>query len=402
MRLTPDQKRILNLLLDRFENSKTYSGENKVNQNFSVKITEVWPAYEDDFTDTDEIEEMKQQLLALQSDGLVDLKYKKDNEIISVAAVLDKVSEYYSLLGRKEKRVLISEELDFYREYKNRDDELGAYAKSQEHLLISGKKAKYEIGRAKKLVALTERILSNQSDLYERELSVEILKDTKLFETSYRRTVCNILKTYGDCEKLLTDADSPREEERLILEQHSVYSNPGYVFIKGEAEILLSDGVMMKSMDKLPIALSEELINEVIYILPKAEKIITIENLTTFHRFSDVSYFCIFLSGYHSTRIGHFLKKIKKPGTRIWFHFGDIDPDGFMILKNLNGKTEIPFVPYKMDEGMLLKYSQYTKPLEEQDRKKAESLIASNYYSNIMKYMIDNNCKLEQEIVENT
>lgn len=45
------------------------------------------------------------------------------------------------------------------------------------------------------------------------------------------------------------------------------------------------------------------------------------------------------------------------------------------------------------------KASSYTKTLESNDIKKASNMIERNVHSEIMKYMLDHNEKLEQEII---
>ena len=90
---------------------------------------------------------------------------------------------------------------------------------------------------------------------------------------------------------------------------------------------------------------------------------------------------------------------ISEKNTHRWYHFGDIDPDGFLILERLKGRTGIDFIPYHMGIDDLKKYSSYTKTLESNDIKKARNMIERNVHSEIMKYMLDHNEKLEQEII---
>ena len=108
----------------------------------------------------------------------------------------------------------------------------------------------------------------------------------------------------------------------------------------------------------------------------------------------------IYLSGYHNSAKQKFLKKIAEYNSDVsWFHFGDIDPDGYYILKNLVEKTGIAFNPLYMDVQQLVKYKQYCKPLEKNDRTKANSLLQVHFYDTVMEFMLANNCKLEQEII---
>ena len=131
-----------------------------------------------------------------------------------------------------------------------------------------------------------------------------------------------------------------------------------------------------------------------------AEKIVTVENLTSYNRISDIKSVFIFLSGYHNTAKQKFLIKIAKCNKDVnWYHFGDIDPDGYYILKNLMEKTQIAFQPINMGIEQLKKYSRYCKKFEKNDMIKASSLLDNNFYEEVMQYMLDNNCKLEQEII---
>lgn len=84
---------------------------------------------------------------------------------------------------------------------------------------------------------------------------------------------------------------------------------------------------------------------------------------------------------------------------KYYYHFGDIDPDGFFILENLKEKTSIPFKSYKMSVQELEQYSSYIKPLEQNDITKANSLSSKGLYLDEMNHMLKNNCKLEQEII---
>jgi len=140
-------------------------------------------------------------------------------------------------------------------------------------------------------------------------------------------------------------------------------------------------------------------LDKVAKICPRESKVLTIENLTSFHRFTQKGFFCIYLAGYHSVRISKYLKKIDKPEEKEWLHFGDIDPDGFMILRNLKNKTGLDFHPYRMNEGILSSYKKYSKSLEEQDKAKANTLITEGFYPTVLKYMLKINAKLEQEVI---
>ena len=398
-KLTGLQRKTLNMLLDRYENSRTYTGENKVNQTFRVMVKDIWPEYLDDFTDIMEVEEFKKQVEQLEKSSLIYVQRKKNDEIFSLSVNKEYIPEYYHLLNRKEKKTLIDEEIGMYQDFSEDQSVLGAFCRKQIELLIAGKKAQYQKDRAEKYISLLRRILSNDHELYERELSVLVLGDSKAFENSYRKVVCKILRTYGDYEAVLNGEDEERNIEMLVLETHKVYTNPGYVYFKGEASVVLEGGEVLIFEKDLPVALSTDYLDRVIKICPKENRVLTIENLTSFHRFAKTGFLCIYLAGYHSLRISKYLSKIDRPEEKEWLHFGDIDPDGYMILRNLRNKTGLDFKPYQMSEEILSTYKKYSKKLERQDRTKAKTLIAEEFYPNVLKYMLENDMKLEQEVV---
>ena len=55
LRLSKMQKAVLNMLLDTYENSATYRGTAAKNQSFSIKPEKVYPDYNGDYTDSDEV-----------------------------------------------------------------------------------------------------------------------------------------------------------------------------------------------------------------------------------------------------------------------------------------------------------------------------------------------------------
>ena len=81
-----------------------------------------------------------------------------------------------------------------------------------------------------------------------------------------------------------------------------------------------------------------------------------------------------------------------------------MDVYGFLILENLKEKTGIPFAPLMMDVETLERF--YNAGLYKEltatdikmiEAKKCTDLIA---YKDVLQYMLDNNCKVEQESIK--
>ena len=78
MSFTNNQEKTLNLLLDKYENSKTYRGTNLTKQSFVIAPEKVWSKYSSDYANVEQV---------------------KDFE--------NKFQDYYKKLDRKEKKNFI-------------------------------------------------------------------------------------------------------------------------------------------------------------------------------------------------------------------------------------------------------------------------------------------------------
>lgn len=400
LRLSKIQKDALNMLLDVYENSVTYKGQNIKNQSFAIKPEKIFYEYNGDYTDQDEVNQFNSEMQSLMEFEFVILDYERGIPVISkIKLNINSINEIYSVLKREDITVKRNREIKMYTQYMGVHDIMDAFCKSQVERLNDYKDAKYTSDIAINILKLLKYVLGNNSDIMERELSVAVLGDTKLFEKSYKSRICSIIEEYGELELDLSILDK-KEKEKAILEEYQVFSNPSYIFFKGNVDIHYVDGNSISVTPDNPIAILSEAIARIEMIKVNSNRIVTVENLTSYNRINDNKSTFIYLSGYHNTAKQRFLKKIaENNGGVSWFHFGDIDPDGYYILKNLVEKTGIAFVPLYMDVQQLINCKQYCKPLEKNDMVKANSLLKFHFYDEVMEFMLANNCKLEQEII---
>ena len=400
LRLSKIQKDALNMLLDVYENSVTYKGQNIKNQSFAIKPEKIFYEYNGDYTDQDEVNQFNREMQSLMEFEFVILDYERGIPVISkIKLNTNSINEIYSVLKREDITVKRNQEIKMYTQYMGVHDIMDAFCKSQVERLNDYKDAKYTPDIAINILKLLKYVLGNNSDIMERELSVAVLGDTKLFEKSYKSRICSIIEEYGELELDLSVLDK-KEKEKAILEEYQVFSNPSYIFFKGNVDIHYVDGNSISVTPDNPIAILSEAIARIEMIKVNSNRIVTVENLTSYNRINDNKSTFIYLSGYHNTAKQRFLKKIAENNSGVsWFHFGDIDPDGYYILKNLVEKTGIAFVPLYMYVQQLINFKQYCKPLEKNDMVKANSLLKFHFYDEVMEFMLANNCKLEQEII---
>ena len=403
--LSKFQKDLLNLLLDQYEKSKTYRGENKVAQTFSAEPSRIYPGYDSDYTDVEQIRDFESQMEELERLDLIVIS-RSGGQITKLTANPRRWDEDYQLLGREDKETGRRRQTELYRRYMGQSPLLDRFCREQIGRLEAGKKARYKEEEGEAILKLCSFILGNQRDILERELSVAVLGDSKVWETRYRTKVCRLLREYGDFDRLLLglsdreDQEDRRESERILLAEFHIYPNPSYVYWKGNAEIAFDNGETLRVTPRMPLAFSAETLKHVKSLRVLDARVMTIENLTSFNRMEEEDTFMIFLSGYHNSVKQRLIRGVcdANPGLE-WVHFGDIDPDGFYIIENLRRGTGIDFQPVYMDVDTLKQYHAYTKPLTERDVRKARALAESGRYQDVMEELLRGRRKLEQEIV---
>lgn len=404
MTFSQKQKKTLELLLKKYESSKTYNKNNEITQSFSILPEKIFPDYTNDFADVDKIHDFENDLEVLEKMELVEIS-KKDDRISKITAISTKENwnKIRQILGVKDKNTRLKEEISFYSAiYDDSDfDKIAKdFCRQQIERLEVGKKAQFFQEEAKNIIALLNCILKNKNEILERELSISVLSNSKTWEEKYKKKILKILRQNERFASLVENCEDEKEADKVILEECNIFSNPSYIYFKGSGTITFENGNSIKIFSDIPLALSSAAISKITAFEIVDKKIMTVENLTSFNRIKKTNTFFIFLSGYHNSAKQAFLSKIfRQNSNKEYYHFGDIDPDGFFILDNLRSKTQIDFKAYKMGIAELQKYSSYTKPLEENDLRKADSLIAKGKYTEILDYMLKHNVKLEQEII---
>lgn len=397
-------KQILQRLLSKYESSKTYKGTNLLLQNFSIKPTDIFKEYDKDSTDINAIEDFEKECKKLETDDIIHIEWKYERIIrINAIATTENWKKIRTILGVKDKKQRKQDEIDFYTSFYediNSEQIVKDFCKHQIERLENDKKAEYLQEDSKKIISLLDFILKNKNEILERELSIFVLANSKTWEEKYKRKVLKILRQSGYFDSLIEKFSDEKEINKVILEECNVYSNPSYVYFKGNGKITFENGEFFTVYPDIPFALYSQSISKIMSFEIEDAKIMTVENLTTFNRIKKSETFFIFLSGYHNSVKQKFLEKIyQQNSNKTYFHFGDIDPDGFFILDNLKKKTHIDFNQYKMGIEELEKYSTFSRTLEDNDIIKAKSLIEKGKFVEIMNYMLEKNIKLEQEII---
>jgi DNA topoisomerase VI subunit A len=141
-----------------------------------------------------------------------------------------------------------------------------------------------------------------------------------------------------------------------------------------------------------------------------ADRVICIENLTTFHTFSRgqsgalgrIALMC--LAGNPSPACRRLLARLADalPEGVALDAWVDMDYGGFNILAQLRRDVSPRFRPYNMDVDTLDRFGQYARPLTQTDRRNLERLANRTELKDVrpvMAEMLKRGLKLEQEAI---
>ena len=400
MRKEDIQKKTIHRLLDKYEKSKTFLGENAVNQKFSIRIAELFPKYHDD-AEYDYFCDINDALNELQNNGLVILHYERQNIVKSVELHLVQLEDSYAFVKREPKKEMHEWILEIMQQFQDCAI-LENYFEAQRIKISKNQKVEYFDGDKTEfidLLTLIKMIHTNEEEQFIRDFSIRHFSDSKRVEALASK-VQALMYQYGTYQ-----------EKDSVLEECGIVKTPTYVCIKGHGCITLGDQVVSLSKLTGDIALSTASLKELKKVEVFGERVVTIENLTSFHDYNAKEDFVIYLGGFHNTTKRNFLIHLYEQNReKEYLHFGDIDAGGFYIYEHLKYKTGIPFKTFQMNVDILKKHSAQAKVLTQSDRKRLDSLLkklddeytdtsvsADVDYRDVIRYMLEHNCKLEQE-----
>lgn len=465
---------MLNKLLDRYENSLLYTGKNQRSQTISVPVTKrLWPEYFD--PGNLQFKDIHAQLMEMEQKGYISLVWKnnKAGHILEKCVLhTGRADEIYDFLHRRPKMEKETRILKVCSEYAGKHPLIDHFLEWVQERIQEGKSVRQYVDtdqpeQFSERCRLVLAILTNTEEIFWREFSIRFWKDSKVAEKELPMAV-SIIKHFSKEEERLHNLETEQ-----VLEEFGIYKNPSWVMMKGCGHFYIEetkeetddqqnrinqnkgneikkrakpqkredeDGI---TLEHFPggIGLSSTDILQIQWDGAHSPKrVLTIENLTSFHRFQEEGTLVIYLGGYHNKVKRQFLRKlyenlekieagndavatentetgeatkIKKntgntdtktiESTGIWYeHFGDIDCGGFQIWKDLREKTGIPFRTRQMDEETYLAHLQYGKPLTERDKKALKQMMEDQYFEeqrNLFSLMLEKGKKLEQECV---
>lgn len=390
------EENILNKLLDKYEKSKLSKGGTAINR--SIKLTtkdDVLSSYTsfDSYKYSDDNDAV---IRKLESQGFIKAEFNNDT-FKSLTLNLNNVDDVYDSLKRSKP----SEELAKIRMVLSKyyfDNFIGLFLEYVETYLNE----KYDYPKMyfnnadqlDLLLNIFDKLLGLTEEIKKRDFSVKYLGDSKIFES-----------VQGKVIKIIKDFDGNNyESDEDVLASYNIVKNSSYAMVKNNLVLKINNSIIDLNELGYELSLSDEMIKNVILLDSQVSKVITVENLTTFYSLNDSDAVIIYLAGFHNhTKQSLLLKIYEKYPNAEYLHFSDIDAGGFLIFNNLVEKTGIPFKPFRMNVEELKSNLSNLKHLTDNDAKRLNKMMSDdrfNIFYEVISYMLENNVKLEQELLD--
>lgn len=392
-------KDIISRLLDIYERRNGYAKRPEELRSIQFEVSKEYPIYKDRY-DNEKYRDINTAIEKNVAAGLIISEKDQTGRYSKIKLNIARVDDCYALLKRTSIPDQCKKVLSVLEKANNAECLLiGRIVSDFCEQIKAYKKLPYDLGydarRVGEVLQVLEAVTKLTSETYIRNFSTALFKDSKRFQREYRSTIESILFNYTD--------DVVEKDD--ILGYYNLYENPTYVLIKGNTRICFDESAIELSEMPGGIALSNGSLAGIHKISVKADKVITVENLTTYHDCDEQDAVYIYLGGYHNTSKQKLLELIyENNGDKEYYHEGDLDVYGFLILENLISKTQIPFKPLLMDVETIERFYRagLYKTLTARDRKMIDSKKDGQLsaYKDVLEYMLTHDCKIEQESIK--
>lgn len=391
-------RQILSDLLDKYEKSSLYKGENTRDIKIALKFTkdtlgDYFNEYRPEYK-----KEINEQCQSLKEKDYIEVLWKRFQEghiIERVVLNVDSVDKIYIELNRTQKKSFEAEAVETFKCYCELDNWLGSFAREMKYRIEAGASIKRYLDiedhkSIKDIMFALSRIIVQDKEIPRRVFSIQLFNDSKKLE----RIEPKLTRIMIDFGGFSSDMDG--------LSQANIIKNPGYVYLKGSGVFRCNGERLDLKLLNGEIGLSSSIIENLEVDTIKANRIVTIENLTTFHTYTPDNELIIYLGGYHNEVRRKMLIKIYKAAEDIpFYHWGDIDLGGFRIFNHLKKKTGIPFKSMFMDRETLIRFRDSTMRIgDERYLEGLRKLLEDKDYKefwDVVRYMLEEKVRLEQE-----
>lgn len=387
-------------LVDNYRRSKKDTGDNKTNRRTQVKPEKLYKKYQANDGDFDVITAINDTVAELCRIGFLTCDQERFGTSLQYIYLVDEqieqVEDYlhkkYAFIPKGMKKDYLQNMITKYHDL----SEICSMECDRLQKELDFNKIPNDCENLPKILDAVAFIENNRTELFVREVSMIVYGDSKYFEENTLVQVCQMLRKYKN---------KPCNTDELIDEILSDY------MIKKEPQKFSIIGNFILSIDRKEldfsvfpdgIELDTNSLKKIDCIKIAAQKFMTIENRTSYLRYSAPDTVTFYLGGYANRFQRDFIKKVYDDNPNLEFlHFGDIDAGGFWIHHNLCEITGVNFKTFCMskDELSQKQYESCLHQLTDNDTVRLQELKEMRVYAETIQYMLQHNVKMEQEII---
>ncbi len=394
------EKKLLVALVEKYRKSKKDSGTNVITRRTRITPDKLYKAYKQNDGDLEKIEAVNQAVYQCHKRGFLTFEqegfsneiravYLEDEKLEEIERYLEETYQYESIYSKKQHlEKLIAE-------YENGSPSAGYECRKLKQLLQKNLFPQ-NYSQTEDMLRALVFIENNERELFLREASMLLYGDSKYLEENLLHPLCRELREY---------LERPCREDELedeILEDYHIVREKQKLCLKGNITICIAGKELDLGAFAEGVEFFADELRQLEFIHIHTLHFMTVENRTSWLRLKIPNTALFYLGGYSSRSQRDFLKKVfcDNPQLTFW-HFGDIDAGGLYIHEHLCRMTGIPFKLYRMSRKELEDphFQSCLLPLTPQDQIRLKSLEKHGAYRELIKYMLEHNVKLEQEIV---
>lgn len=400
--------RLLNHLLDKYERSKAFiMGEPTTKRPQLVLNDEPFRSDYEDEMNFRKREWMHQVVEKLSVEGIVDIKRDRSSSVIQkVYLEWEKLAFAYGQVNRQAKKDKLAELTVILGELNQHPWEwVAKWAKGIVAALEVQRSVGLDVNDLKSYadaVRVLHELPSISGDIPKRMLSMRVFGNSKYFEQHVERRLMSIVR------QGMGEASELGEGELDLI---GIVPHPKPVLLGGCGQFTLNGATLSLELFPDGTALYPVTLKIFQWIRMNAERIVMIENLSSYHQWlrvrQPVRELVIYTGGFPHRILQLFLKELWDTmvidNTPISiFHWGDIDLGGIQIYRFL--QSDCPFVihPMFMDERTLREFGEVDRDHQERYRKKSKDLLQNESYATwhvLLATIAQTGLRLEQEAV---
>lgn len=391
---------ILNLLLEKYEKSKSYIEE--TNRRILIKAQHI---KEYDIENFEEKSLFNSSVIELAQKNVLNYswrKYEENNIIDEIWLNKSSISEAYKLAKRNDTKAESNVEKEYLQKTYFKNEWLNKF-KSDVIIEIEEKQKESKLLPHKYYKEIIEALkLIDNNDVYlERTFSIKCYNDSKFFEKYIKKYIVKIVKKYFAFQQ-----DSDYTDEEVLLEI-GISKYPEIVEFNGNIRIQFNNVILDYSNITCGSYINSDAIKKIKSIdISQISKVLFIENKANYIDYIKNNQLedelVIYHGGMYSPNKKVFFEKIYENSCKEtnWYHWSDIDLGGFIIFERLKQNIISNLKPYKMSVTDFYEKQEFWQSLTKEYAEKLNMKLQEEKYKDfhsVIIAMLKENARLEQE-----